>query len=125
MRRNLCCLVLVSARLHADTLPENPNATGVRAYFGDDAARYPALAPMAHAAHLALPVFVVHAQYENPLLDVYATEFACRVAVARRVAPRHMTIADHNHVSVMAHFNSGEQLLGEQILDFFVACCRR
>lgn len=125
LRRDVCCLVLVSARLQADTLPENPNAAGVRAYFGDDASRYPALAPIAHAAHLALPVFVVNAQYENPLLDVYAAEFTYRVAVARRVAPRHMTVADHNHVSVMAHFNSGEQLLGEQILDFFAASCGR
>ena len=125
LRRDVCCLALVSARLRADTLPENPNAAGVRAYFGDDASRYPFLSPMAHAAHLAMPVFVVNAQYENPLLDVYATEFAYRVAEARRVAPRHMTVADHNHVSVMAHFNSGEQLLGEQILDFFAASCRR
>lgn len=124
LRRDLCCMVLVSARLRADSLAENPNAAGVRAYFGDDAARYDALAPMAHAHHLDMPVFIINAQYENPLLDVYALEFAHRIALARRVAPRHMTIADHNHVSVMAHFNSGEQLLGEQILDFFEAARR-
>lgn len=124
LRRDLCCMVLVSARLQADSLAENPNAAGVRAYFGDDAARYDALAPMAHAHHLDMPVFIINAQYENPLLDVYALEFAHRIALARRVAPRHMTIADHNHVSVMAHFNSGEQLLGEQILDFFEAARR-
>lgn len=124
LRPDLCCLVLVSARLRADTLPENPNAAGVRAYYGDDTAAHEALAPMAHAQLLQLPVFVVNAQYENPLLDVYALEFAQRIAQARRVAPRHMTLADHNHVSIMAHFNSGEQLLGEQILDFFAAARR-
>ena len=32
--------VLISARLRADVSPENPNAEGVRAYFGDDPARY-------------------------------------------------------------------------------------
>jgi acetyl esterase/lipase len=121
LRRDLRCLVLVSARLRADALPENPNAAGVRAYYGDDEGRYPALAPMAHAAQLRLPLFVVNAEYENPLLDVYAAEFVHRVAVARGVAPRHMTMAQHNHVSVVAHFDSGEQLLGEQILDFFAA----
>jgi len=117
-RRAIAGLVLVSARLSVDTLPENPNASGVRAYFGSGELS-PLLSPMAHAAHLEVPVFVVHAQYENPLLDVYAAEFTHRVAQARRVAPRHMSMAGHNHVSVMAHFNSGEQLLGEQILDFF------
>lgn len=123
-RRDIACVVLVSARLAADTLPENPNAAGVRAYYGDDEQRYTAQAPMAHAARLSLPVFVVNAQYENPLLDVYAAEFTHRIAQARGVAPRHMSVADHNHVSVMAHFNSGEQLLGEQILDFFEAARR-
>jgi acetyl esterase len=122
--RHLCGLVLVSARLQADTLPENPNAAGVRAYFGDDTAAHGHLSPMAHAHRLALPTFIVHAQYENPLLDVYATEFAWRMAEARRVAPRHLSLAGHNHVSVMAHFNSGEQWLGEQILEFFEAARR-
>jgi acetyl esterase len=124
MGRHLCGLVLVSARLQADTLPENPNAAGVRAYFGDDTAAHGHLSPMAHAHRLALPTFIVHAQYENPLLDVYATEFAWRMAEARRVAPRHLSLAGHNHVSVMAHFNSGEQWLGEQILEFFEAARR-
>lgn len=124
VRRDIACLVLVSARLSADTLPENPNAAGVRAYYGEDEQCHAAHSPMAHAARLALPVFVVNAQYENPLLDVYAAEFTHRIAQARRVAPRHMSVADHNHVSVMAHFNSGEQLLGEQILDFFEAARR-
>ena len=119
--RHLRGLVLVSARLRADVLPENPNAAGVRAYYGDDAALYESRSPMVHADASALPVFIVNAQYENPLLDVYATELAYRIATQRRVAPRHMTVADHNHVSIMAHFNSGEQLLGEQILDFLAA----
>lgn len=124
LRRALSCLVLVSARLRADTLPENPNAAGVRAYFGADPAYHERQAPMAHAHHLHTPVLIVNAQYENPLLDVYALEFAHRIALARRVAPAHLSIADHNHVSIVAHFNSGEQLLGEQILAFFESARR-
>ena len=42
--------VLISARLRADTRPENPNAAGVRAYFGDDPAVYDARSPITHAA---------------------------------------------------------------------------
>lgn len=121
MGRHLRALVLVSARLRADARPENPNAAGVRAYFGDDAAAYDTLSPMAHAHRLALPTFVVHAEHENPLLDVYATEFAWRMAEARRSAPRHLSVPGHNHVSVVAHFDSGEQWLGEQILAFLEA----
>ncbi len=121
MGRHLRALVLVSARLRADARPENPNAAGVRAYFGDDTAAYEGRSPMAHAHRLALPTFIVHAEYENPLLDVYATEFAWRMAKAQGIAPRHLSVPGHNHVSVMAHFDSGEQWLGEEILAFLEA----
>lgn len=112
------CLVLVSARLRADVLPANPNADGVRAYFGTDAARYDARSPVTHAARLDRPLLVVNAQYENPLLDAYGLEFALNVARARGVAPLHIALADHNHISIVAHFNTSEQWLGEEIVTF-------
>lgn len=113
------CAVLVSGRLRADTLPANPNAAGVRAYFGEDAGTYAAVSPVTHAARCQVPVLVANAQYENPLLDLYGLEFALALGRERGAAPLHMTLADHNHVSIMAHFNTPEQWLGEQILDFF------
>ncbi|WP_264293958.1 hypothetical protein [Diaphorobacter aerolatus] len=30
----------------------------------------------------------------------------------------HLTLADHNHVSIMAHFDTDEHWLGDQILRF-------
>ncbi|RZL86604.1 MAG: alpha/beta hydrolase, partial [Variovorax sp.] len=38
--------VLVSARLRADVLPDNPNAFAVRAYYGDDAQAHEAHSPV-------------------------------------------------------------------------------
>lgn len=111
-------LVLISARLRADVRPENPNAQGVRAYFGSDPDQLAQRSPVHHANRLTLPVFVVHAEFENPLLDLYALEFCHAVAQAQGRAPWHAVLADHNHVSVMAHFNTEEQWLGEQILAF-------
>lgn len=114
-----CCAVLVSARLKADALPINPNTPGVRAYYGENERLYGLRSPMSHAARIQQPVFVVNAEFENPLLDLYGLEFAWIFAQAHGTAPLHSTFADHNHVSIMAHFNSGEHQLGEQILDFF------
>ncbi|WP_353236224.1 alpha/beta hydrolase [Diaphorobacter ruginosibacter] len=111
-------LVLVSARLRADVRADNPNAAGVRAYFGDDAAQLDAHSPTTHAARLQLPVLVVTAEFENPWLDVYGLEFAHAVGQARKAAPLHLSVADHNHVSIMAHFNTQERWLGDQILLF-------
>jgi hypothetical protein len=111
--------VLVSARLRADTDSRNPNAAGVRSYFGDDATRYAARSPVTHAQRCALPVLVAIAEHENPLLDVYGLEFAHRLAQERGQAPRFVQCAGHNHMSIMAHFDSGDDTLGSEILRFW------
>ncbi|HEX4329437.1 MAG TPA: alpha/beta hydrolase [Burkholderiales bacterium] len=116
--RDIAALVLMSARLRVDAGPENPNAAGVQAYFGTDESQYEARSPVSHAADSKLPMFIICAQYENPLLDLYSMELAHRVAMARRVAPRFLSVADHNHMSLVAHFNTGEEFVGEEILDF-------
>ncbi|WP_082902618.1 alpha/beta hydrolase [Paraburkholderia ginsengiterrae] len=125
--------VLISARLMADVHADNPNAAGVRAYFGADETRYAARSPLTHAARIDTPLMVVVAEYENPYLDAYGAAFFARVLEARqragaaamnaamKRAPRFMQMLRHNHTSVVAHFDSGETLLGDAMLDFFGA----
>jgi acetyl esterase/lipase len=110
--------VLVSGRLFADVRPENPNANGVREYFGNDEALYEQRSPMTHADRASTPLMVVTAQFENPLLDQYGLEFASRVSRFTGHTPRFMQMRGHNHTSITAHFNSGENLLGREILAF-------
>lgn len=117
--KHAAAVVLVSARLRADQSPENPNAEGVRAYFGNDPALHEKRSPVNFAACSDMPTFIVTAEFENPLLDIYGLEFAHRLALARRRAPRHLRLMQHNHMSIVAHFNSGEDILGREILDFF------
>jgi len=119
--RDVAALVLISARLRADQLPANPNAPGVRAYFGDDPTLYDFRSPVSHAAHCRLPVLVAAAEYENPLLDIYALEFAYRLASVHGRAPRFVQMKGHNHMSIVAHFNTDEETLGRTILEFFAA----
>jgi acetyl esterase/lipase len=114
-------LVLISGRLRADARPDNPNAPAVRAYFGDDASRYEALSPVTHAAASPLPVFLAIAEYENPLLDVYGAEAFHRIAAARGRAPRFLRLARHNHISMIAHVNTEEDVLGSEMRAFFSA----
>ena len=116
--RNLKGIVLISARLRVDVLPENPNSAGVRAYFGDDPSLYEERSPLIHAAASRLPVMLAIAEFENPLLDLYGLELAWRIAMTRRSAPRFLRLAGHNHVSMMAHFNTVEDTLGGEILEF-------
>ena len=111
-------MVLLSGRLRADVLRENPNAAAVRAYFGDDPARYEERSPVTYVERCDLAVFLAIAEYENPYLDVYGAEFFYRLTAARKQAPRFMRLPKHNHTSMVAHFNTGEELLGREILSF-------
>jgi acetyl esterase/lipase len=111
-------LVLLSSRLRVDALPGNPNAEGVRAYFGVDESKYEQLSPLVHGAASNLPVFIAIAEYENPYLDVYGAELFYRVAATRGRAPRFLRLPRHNHISLVAHLNSEEDILGSEIRDF-------
>lgn len=113
---------LISGRLRADARPDNPNAAGVRAYFGDDESRYEDRSPVTHVARSDLPFLVAVAEFENPSLDVYGAEFVHRAGLARRRIPDFIRVVGHNHTSMVAHFNSGEELLGRRILSFLHSC---
>lgn len=111
-------LVLISARLRADARPDNPNAHGVRAYYGDDASLYEVRSVVTHAAAIDVPLFLAVAEYENPGLDIYAAEMLYRVSLARKSSPRFLRLAHHNHTSMVAHFDTDEDRFGREILDF-------
>jgi acetyl esterase/lipase len=111
-------IVLISGRLRADARPDNPNADSVRAYYGADESRYEERSVVTHAARLEVPVFIAIAEHENPWLDVYGAEMFHRVSATRGRAPRFVRLAGHNHTSIVAHFDTGEAALGEEILEF-------
>lgn len=111
-------LVLISARLVADVRSGNPNAKPVRAYFGDDETLYPERSPLAHVARSTVPLMIAIAEFENPYLDEYGAQFFVEALRHRGVPPRLIQLRGHNHTSIVAHFNSGEEYLGREILHF-------
>lgn len=117
-------LILVSPRVVADARPDNPNAHGVRAYYGDDGA-FEDRAPIGKVRPDAPPTFVALAQYENPLLDFYALDLVHRLSQVadqqKGPMPRVIQLMDHNHVSIVAQFNTDHNELGDPIRDW----CRR
>lgn len=114
----LAGLVLISSRLRADARSDNPNAKAVRAYYGEDESLYEQRSVVTHAHQIDLPVFLAAAEYENPYLDAYTAEFAWRVGMAHRRMPRFLHLPWHNHTSIVAHFDSGEDVLGKALLEF-------
>ena len=114
----IAALVLVSGRMRADARADNPNANGVRAYYGNDPARYAERSVVTHAAALDVPLFMAVAEFENPYLDAYMAETAAAVGMARGRLPRFVQLPGQNHTSMVAHFDAGEELLDRMVLDF-------
>lgn len=115
-------LVVLSGRVRADVRPDNPNANRVRAYYGDDPATLEQGSAVNHVGPDSVPTMVAFGEYENPLIDVYCAELVHRLAVARGAAPPVMQLERHNHTSVIAHFDTAEDRLGQMILGFIRRC---
>lgn len=112
-------VLLISARLRADVLPDNPNAEGVRAYFGEDESLYELRSPASHAGASNVPALIAVAQHENPHLDRYGRDFFdAAQASSRSALTRYLRLPRHNHTSIVAHLNSGEETLGPELLRF-------
>jgi acetyl esterase/lipase len=111
-------LVVLSGRVRAEMLPENPNARKVEAYYGADPAVLDDCSAVTHVSADSVPTMIAIAEYENPLLDLHCAELFHRLAECKRRAPRLVWLAGHNHSSVIAHFNTAEDRLGREILEF-------
>ncbi len=114
----LAGLIIVSGRVRADNLPENPNAKKVEAYYGSDPAKLEDGSPVSHVSAASLPTLVAWGEYENPLIDVYCAELAYRLAAAKRKSPPVIYLKGHNHTSMIAHLNTAEDTLGSAIRAF-------
>ena len=120
----LAGLIIVSGRVRADALAENPNAHKVEAYYGTDASRFDDLSPVSHVGNDSLPTLVAWSEFENPLIDVYCAELVYRLAVAKRRSPPVVWLPKHNHTSAIAHLNTEENVLEEAICSFIAASGR-
>jgi acetyl esterase/lipase len=111
-------IVLLSGRLRADNRPDDPNGKNVEAYFGTDTSLYAARSPVTFGARSGLPTFIVIAEYDNPFLDAYGAELFASMCRARGKCPRFLRLVGHNHISMVASFNTADDELGREIIDF-------
>jgi acetyl esterase len=114
--------LVVSGRVRAETLAENPNAEKVASYYDtSDAEALSNMSPVSHVGPDSVPTFVAWAEFENPLIDMHCAELAFRLSEAKRRSPPMMWLRGHNHTSAIAHINTAENALGRAMLDFVVA----
>ncbi|MEM6896178.1 MAG: alpha/beta hydrolase fold domain-containing protein, partial [Pseudomonadota bacterium] len=116
-------LILMSGAGFALTLGVDPETgvllhEGERAYFGSHPATYPDRSPIAGVPDLTLPVFVAYAEYDPPELQAQTHAMVHALFTARGVMPSVVQAANHNHGSILYHFNSPDRRLGDAILRF-------
>ena len=110
--------IVISGRVRADNLPENPNARKVEQYYGADSSKYEDYSAVSHVNADSVPTFVAWAEFENPLIDVYCAELVYQLAQAKRKTPISMFLPGHNHTSAIAHIGTSDEKLGQAIVDF-------
>ena len=111
--------VLISGRYRLQYNPADPNGRNMQAYFGEDESQYAARSPINHIRDgVRAPVFVVVTEYENPGLDVSGSELFSALCQRDGTCPRFVRLNRHNHLSEVLAFNTPDDFLGREILDF-------
>ncbi len=112
-------MILMSGRYNVMPNFSDPNFDNVRAYFGDDATLYPQRSPINHIQDAdRIPTFLVIAEYDNPSLDVVGAELFSALCVRDGACPRFTRLSGHNHLSMVYHFNTADEALGREIINF-------
>jgi acetyl esterase len=112
-------IVLMSGRYQIESDPRDPNRANVEAYFGRDTTVYALRSPLSHVRDAsALPTFIVIAEYDNPGLDTQGARLLTALCERDRACPRFKRMARHNHLSEVFQFNSADDELGREIVEF-------
>ena len=99
--------------------PQDPNARNMQAYFGNDPSQYANRSAITHINDGAkVPVFLVVTEYDNPGLDVSGAELFAALCKRDKACPRFTRLQWHNHLSEVVSFNTRDEKLGREILDF-------
>ena len=111
--------VLISGRYRLEYDPADPNGKNMQAYFGEDTSAYADRSPITHIrAGIRVPVFGVVTEYDNPGLDVVGAELFAALCARDGACPRFRRLQKHNHLSQIFSFNTNDEQLGGEILDF-------
>jgi len=112
-------MVLMSGRYHFDPNPNDPNLKNFQAYFGTDAAQYPARSPINHVKTAAvIPTYLVISEYDNPDLDTQGALLLAALCERDRACPRFTRMERHNHLSMVFQFNTADDAIGREIMEF-------
>jgi triacylglycerol lipase len=92
----------------------------IRAYYGEDTARWAERGSLAGLVQTRVPLLVVVAELDPPMFEDQSARLGRALCDAGR-CPRAVTLPGHSHMSEVYAFNSADTLLPRAILDFVKA----
>jgi acetyl esterase/lipase len=113
--------ILLSGRyvLHYDPDDASLAKGGVAEYFGTDPSRFESRSAASHVAESRVPIMIVMSEHDQ--LNLATTSGELFVAICKRDGgrcPRFLQLKYHNHMSEFYHFNTQDDYLGREILDW-------
>jgi acetyl esterase len=95
------------------------------AYYGDDASKYPAMSVINHLGGRKIPVFIVVAELDMPSIHYQNRALIDALYERDKALPPVKLLMGHNHISEVSHFNTKDESIGPDILEFIKACSIR
>jgi acetyl esterase len=92
---------------------------GVKEYFGDDPGQVASRSVTTHVPTSRIPVMLIVSEYDQ--MNLVATSGELFVALCNRDGgrcPRFVQLKYHNHASQVYSFNTTDDYLGKEILEF-------
>ena len=88
------------------------------AYYGNDRSKHPQMSVIRNVKGCNIPVFIIFAEYEPADFHDHAIRLLNAIFKRDNTSPFFKQIMDHNHISEIMQFNTGDQSIGPDILDF-------
>ena len=94
---------------------------GEKAYYGTDPGRYPSMSPINTIAGRVMPLYIAYAELDPP--GIQGQNLLLIQALHRRdkLLPTVKQAQGHNHISIIRHFNTKDEALGLDIIEFVKA----
>jgi acetyl esterase len=88
------------------------------AYYGEDRQRHPSFSIIDRIENSKVPLFITYAEYDPPEFDYQSILLFNAIYNHYRVSPFIKRIINHNHISEVMQFNTGDNSIGPDIVSF-------
>ena len=108
---------VVGAILLSGTFGEGSEAS-MRAYYGEDRALWAKRLPINNVEGRRIPLFIINAEYDRTSMAQESITLIHAICERDDRCPDHKQIPGHNHYSMMYHFNTADDSIAADILEF-------